>query len=100
MSLDKLLTNSWMNNSVVLAQIAHVLGGYGIILTAAFLWGHVAAVIAAVLLTAYAAVKEFWYDLKYETDPVQNWKDSLLDFSMYMVGMTSGLLLVFLHHSG
>lgn len=88
-----------MNNAVVLAQIAHVLGGYGIVLTAAFLWGHVACVMAAVLLTAYAAVKEFWYDLKYEVDPVQTWKDSLLDFSMYMAGIALALWVVFKHHA-
>ena len=36
---------------------------------------------------ALAALKEFWIDLKYETDPPQTFGDSLGDFVGYMVGL-------------
>lgn len=91
------LTNKWMNDATVLAQIGHVLGGYSLVMTTAYLSNnsHAWTLFFAALLVAYAGVKEFWYDAKYEI-PVQTWKDNLLDFSMYVVGLIVGLTVVFL----
>ena len=85
-----------MNDSVVLAQIAHVLGGYGVVLTSAYWGGTKAALISAALLTLYAGLKEFWYDANYEL-PKQTTFDNVLDFSMYCVGMTIGIVSAFCH---
>lgn len=93
MNLD-FLKNKWMNDANVLAQIGHVLGGYGIVLTAAFLGGRVYAVSFAAALMVYAAVKEFWYDARFEL-PKQTWQDNVLDFSMYGVGTILGLVTTF-----
>lgn len=93
MNLD-FLKNSWMNDANVLAQIGHVLGGYGIVLTGAF-WGNqwVALGLAGGTI-AYAGVKEFWYDARFEL-PKQTAADNWLDFSMYCVGVAAGLASAF-----
>lgn len=88
--LKKYLTNKWMNDANVLAQIGHFLGGYGVVLTAAFLGGRWAAASLGVALLAYAGVKEFWYDANYEI-PKQTDADNWLDFSMYAAGIVIGL---------
>ena len=36
---------------------------------------------------AIASVKEFWFDLKYETTPPQTFADSMIDFIGYAAGM-------------
>jgi multisubunit Na+/H+ antiporter MnhB subunit len=87
----KILTNSWMNNADVLAQIGHSLAGYALMLTVAyfsntsFLW----LGIFASALTTYAAIKEFWYDANYEI-PKQTNLDNITDFSFYCVGLVVG----------
>lgn len=45
-------------------------------------------------LTASAVLKEFWFDLKYETNPPQTWKDSALDFIGYGTGIAAGAWLL------
>lgn len=47
------------------------------------------------LVLLLAAIKEFWLDIKYETNPPQTYLDGLLDFSGYL----AGALLTFLPHS-
>lgn len=93
MNLD-FLKNKWMNDANVLAQIGHFLGGYAIVLTAAFFGRQWAALGFGAALLVYAAVKEFWYDANYEI-PHQTAADNWLDFSMYAVGITVGLVVVF-----
>lgn len=90
-TLKELLTNSWMNNANVLAQIGHVLFGYALMLTVAYFsnTSFMYLGIFAGALIVYAALKEFWYDANYEL-PKQTWKDNLLDFSMYMLGLLVG----------
>lgn len=39
-----------------------------------------------------AAIKEYWFDLKYETNPVQTVKDSTMDFLGYLSGICIGAL--------
>jgi hypothetical protein len=46
--------------------------------------GHGTLFDAAFGMLVFAAVKEFWYDYKYETPDVRG--SSLLDFSMYCAG--------------
>ena len=79
---------AWMTNPEFIAQAAHALTGYGVALTAAYfgwsLW------LAAALFVAYAALKEFWFDLNFET-PKQTIWDSMLDFTFYLVGLAIGL---------
>ena len=47
--------------------------------------------IAYVVGLSAAAIKEFWYDYKYETAEERG--SSLLDFTMYAVGLSLGLFL-------
>jgi multisubunit Na+/H+ antiporter MnhB subunit len=89
------LTNKWMNDPTYLAQAAHLLGAYSVMITAGHFWGHVGCIIAAIVFTALTAVKEFWYDANYEI-PKQTNFDNILDFSMYAVGTIIGLLIVLL----
>ena len=39
-----------------------------------------------------AGVKEFWFDLRYETMPKQTFLDSLTDFVEYIVGLLVALM--------
>lgn len=45
---------------------------------------------AIVTVIAAAALKEFWYDADYETNPVQTWQDNLQDFAGYVIGAFVG----------
>jgi hypothetical protein len=91
--LTKYLTNRWMNDSIILAQIGHALGGYSIVLTVAFLWRDLhRALIAAGLVMLYATIKEHWYDANYEEPKQTSW-DNWLDWSFYLVGSIIGTLL-------
>lgn len=89
------LTNTWMNNPTFLAQSAHFFSAIAIIMTLAHFFGEAGGLVAAGLFTAYAVVKEFWYDLKYEL-PKQSLGDSALDFTFYMIGVTvASCILIF-----
>ncbi|MHB8414009.1 MAG: hypothetical protein ACYDB1_01245 [Acidiferrobacteraceae bacterium] len=48
--------------------------------------------IASGAAVVVAAVKEFWFDLRYEKTPPQTFHDSLLDFIGYMTGLVVGNL--------
>jgi hypothetical protein len=86
------ITNPTSDN---LAQTAHALAGYGIALTAAR-FGTVPLLVVAGLFIAYAAIKEFWFDMHYETPEVSGgWSGGVKDFSFYMVGLVAGLIFVF-----
>jgi hypothetical protein len=77
-----------------LAQAAHALAGYGLILTAARI-GHVAIIVVCLLLVVYAAIKEFWFDMRYERPEVSGgFKGGVEDFSFYMIGMVVGLIVL------
>ena len=49
--------------------------------------------LAVVIVAALAAVKEFWYDAKYETNPPQTFLDNLEDWLGWTLGAVVGLLL-------
>jgi hypothetical protein len=92
------LTNKWMNNTQYLAQVGHTLGGYGVIITAAY-WSR--SLLPLLIVTAVgvvaAAVKEFIYDKRFEL-PRQTNLDDITDFSFYMVGAGAAWLEVWAHH--
>jgi len=46
------------------------------------------------IVAALAAVKEFWYDAKYETNPPQTFLDNLEDWLGWTLGAILGLLFV------
>ncbi len=80
-------TNSWMNNAQYLAQIGHTLGGAWLVaLPVIFLGFAPAWWIAWGVLALATGIKEFWYDARYERDPVQTWQDNLMDFTFYQAG--------------
>ncbi len=83
-----------MNNANFLAQAGHFLWGFGSVVAVAYALGRGAALMMFGLNVLYASVKEWIYDANFEL-PKQTWKDNLLDFSMYAVGCTAGLLYVF-----
>jgi hypothetical protein len=83
--------NSWMASQRFDTQCAHILAGYSVIMTTKLFWpSHVKLAVLLALLSA--TIKEFWYDAKYEL-PRQTWKDNLLDFSMYCVGVFIGIII-------
>jgi divalent metal cation (Fe/Co/Zn/Cd) transporter len=89
-----------MNDPQYLAQVGHFLGGVCLLATTALLFGAVPSMIALGVGVVAAAIKEFWYDMKYEL-PKQTWDDSLMDFGFYVLGAAAGSGLVLLaHHLG
>ena len=80
------LQNSWMDNPVFLAEMAHFAWAYGILLTAALFSLNKRHLVQLFLaFAAFAVLKEFWYDLRYEV-PVDSLAGSALDFAVYMLG--------------
>jgi hypothetical protein len=77
------MTDERFNNMV--AQFAHALAGYSVLLTFVFLHVPYGFLLAIGLVTAYAAVKEFWYDYRYEDAVTRG--SSLEDFVFYIVGL-------------
>lgn len=85
-----MLSNSWMTNINVIAQFAHSGVSYGILLTLGRY--HPALVLYAGLgIVAYAAVKEFYYDARFEIPP-QSFMNNLTDFIFYNVGVWLAVL--------
>ena len=83
--------NTWMNNPQYRAQVGHTLGGYALIVTVLALGhGWMPVLVTYGLGILAAAVKEFWYDARYEL-PRQTEEDNLIDFGFYVVGGTIGL---------
>jgi ABC-type dipeptide/oligopeptide/nickel transport system permease component len=72
------------------AQIAHALAGYAAVLTLVLLGVPHAVVVACVIVTLYALVKEFWWDYKYEDAVTRG--SSLEDFVFYIVGLILGII--------
>lgn len=86
--------NTWMTNPVFLAQVGHFLGACLAMVLTAFLFGHlIACFVVAGLFVPAAAIKEFFYDLRFEV-PTQSISDSALDFGFYMLGLLVGLGIV------
>lgn len=47
---------------------------------------------AACAVTVAAAIKEFWFDAKYEKNPPQTFMDNLQDFASWTAGAWMGVL--------
>ncbi|HYX20484.1 MAG TPA: DUF1653 domain-containing protein [Thermoanaerobaculia bacterium] len=90
-------TNTWMNSPQYLAQIGHFLGGASIMILATIFFGFVAWWIAFAAVAVAAAIKEFWYDARYEL-PKQTFGDNLMDFAFYALGSGAGAGVMWLAH--
>lgn len=76
-----------------LAQKSHMLGGACAIWGTIVLFGARWIWLAAVLMTAFAAAKEFWYDNIWETAEERG--SNLRDFTFYLVGQVAALALYY-----
>lgn len=76
-------------NPNFIAFQAHCWFAFSCVVTATHF--HVPLVVAATCAAALAAVKEFWFDIRYET--AQTYTDGALDFAGYAAGIALGALL-------
>ena len=77
-------------NIQFVAFVAHAAVAYAAILTFDdYAWQ------IATGFVLFAAVKEFWFDARYETDPPQTFDDNLQDFLGYVIGSVLGLIVVY-----
>jgi hypothetical protein len=90
MSIKDWFSNTWMDNPLYHVQIAHALGGLALVLIAAFFWQMTGVLAMLGVGVPVVALKEFWYDLKFEI-PNDTVAGSGLDFLAYMIGATAGL---------
>jgi hypothetical protein len=72
--------------------MSHWLAGCLFVMGFTYLFGPGAEWWCVLIFTAYAAIKEFWYDQNYETAEVRG--SNLEDFSFYMVGVTLAVILI------
>jgi hypothetical protein len=87
-----------MDNNTYLAQMGHFLAGALIILAAGVFGGETVLFIVLAIGVVAAAIKEFWFDLRFEL-PKQTWGDSIMDFGFYMLGAAIGVGLYFVAHA-
>lgn len=79
----------------IVAQISHVLGGCIISLLPVYFMGNGSLKFSIPIFLGIAALKEFWFDYRFETPDERG--SSLLDFTMYCVGILFTLIFVHLH---
>jgi len=85
--------NSLMTNPIFYGEMAHLLGGYAILLTIAFFsrsWKDM--VIGWCILLGLTAAKEFYYDMHWEI-PIQDFRGGLRDFLSYQAGAALAMLM-------
>jgi len=83
----------WMKSETWLANVGHVLAGYGAILTAwAFTHATVHLVDTWIALTIYAILKEYVFDLRFESG--ETVLSSTVDFVGYIGGAGLGTVVV------
>lgn len=75
-----------------LADRTHFLGAIVFVLTNALLFNKRGALITFLLVVIWGAIKEFWYDERYETVEVRG--SNLRDFLGYLLGGLTGLIIV------
>ena len=80
----------------LVSQNAHWLFGSWITLLFVYLMGVKSLYYTIPLLVVGVAIKEFWYDQKYENAVTRG--SNLLDFSMYILGAVITLILVAIHY--
>jgi hypothetical protein len=76
------------------SQFAHWLAGCLFVMGFTYLFGSGAEWWCVGIFTAYAAIKEFWYDQNYETPEVRG--SSLQDFLFYEAGVLLAIGLIYL----
>ena len=86
--------NTWMNDSVVLAQGVHFLLAYAVIFSTAavsarFGGGWIPVIIALGVTLVFVILKEFVYDMTQEL-PKQTLTDGVLDSGFYVFGGAVG----------
>ena len=77
----------------VSSQFAHFFTAAFLVTALGHFCGHIGIILGAVGMTAWAAIKEFWYDVKHENPLVRG--SSPLDFAMYMAGNVIAVALWF-----
>ena len=76
-------------------QNAHMLFGAIVVIVWGYFFGPHDVLWAALAFSVYAAGKEFWYDMKYETPADSGGiAGSLKDFCYYNIGGVAGLSIV------
>ena len=78
-------------------QGLHVaLGALGVFLPVAKAWSH-GQLIGSLVMIGFAVIKEFWFDINYETPETSgSWSGGLRDFSFYIVGIIMANLILFI----
>jgi hypothetical protein len=79
------------------AQLGHFAGGLACVFGSIVLFGtrkRKTAFVSLLIMTALIAVKEFWYDVTYETALVRG--SDLQDFTFYVTGMATALAAVWM----
>ena len=89
--------NKWMNDPQFLAQIGHFLGGGSIVILVVIFFGYAALPWAMLGILVAAAVKEFFYDARWEL-PKQTFVMNLTDFAFYQLGSIAGAGIMMLAH--
>lgn len=87
MSLSSFIASTGENENFV-AFMAHSGFGFFVLTLAAHL--HAPLLAVAVVAAGLAALKEFWFDIHFETSPPQTYADGALDFSGYLTGIILG----------
>jgi len=80
------------------SQSSHWLGGAFALIGSVYLFGEDCKIFAGVIILVLAAVKEFWYDYKFETSEVRG--SSLKDFLFYVLGVATGFAMILIHSPG
>jgi hypothetical protein len=89
------MTNDQFDNMV--AQIAHASAAYAVTVTF-YVFG-ISMIYPILSIVAFAALKEFWYDIKYESPEESGGvPGSIKDFIFYLLGLTLALLVVITRH--
>jgi hypothetical protein len=84
----------WMENAQNLADGVHCAIGMGVlVITALFAHRWLPFLVAEGMLVPFVLVKEYWYDLKYETG--ETVRSSTVDALGYLIGNAAGWLLLF-----
>jgi hypothetical protein len=78
----------------LISQLGHFAGGLAVVFGSYSFWGWHGALISILVLAGLVAIKEFWWDNKYESVEVRG--SNFLDWSMWMVGAAVALVLVFI----
>lgn len=80
-------------NQLFIDFMAHGgISGFFVLLSAAPVFPRGTLYMVAGIAYIVAAIKEFWFDLKYEANPKQTLLDSERDFAGYFTGITLALI--------